>query len=173
MNPIKRLDNYPLHESFRGYFGRELYELMASDPNIYIITAGLGYKLFDPHREDFTDRFIDTGAAEMSAVSIAVGIAMQNKIPVVYSITPFLLRRPYELLKLYVNDEKLPVKLVGSGRNDDYIHDGASHWANDAATLLDGLPNIKQYWPESKEDVPDIVDEFIYNNRPSFISLRK
>jgi transketolase C-terminal domain/subunit len=53
-------------------------------------------------------------------IGAATGMAMEGKIPVVYSITPFLLYRPFVFLRNYLHHENIPVKLVGGGRNKDY-----------------------------------------------------
>ena len=42
------------------------------------------------------------------------------------------------IIRNYVNYEKIPVKLIGSGRDRDYEHDGISHWSDDAYKLFGG-----------------------------------
>lgn len=147
---------------------------MAENPNIWLVVGDLGYGIFDAHFKDFPDRCKNTGAAEVAMMGIAVGLALKGKIPFVYSITTFLLYRPFETIRLYLNHEKIPVKLVGSGRDKDYIHDGISHWSDDALKVLRNcFPNIERYWPDTKEEIPQIVEEMINNNKPSFVSLRR
>src|SRR5260221_5103862 len=97
-------------------------------------------------------------------VGIACGLALEGKIPFVYSITPFLLYRPFELLRTYVDHEHIPIKLIGSGRDTDYKHDGYSHDATDVLTIINTLPNIVQYWPEDKETVADNVEMMVKND---------
>src|SRR3990167_7334269 len=80
MTPIERLQNYKIHDSMRGYFGYELYKKMMVNNDIWIITADLGYGMFDPHKEDFSDRFINVGAAEQTTMNIAIGLALSDKI---------------------------------------------------------------------------------------------
>lgn len=161
------------HPSMRGYFAYELYQYMSKDDRIWLVVGDLGYKIFDHHFKDFPERCINTGAAEQAMIDIAVGLSREGKIPVVYSITTFLLMRPFEQLRTYVNYEKIPVKLVGSGRDKDYAHDGISHWAEDAPAILSCLPNIMTEWPKEKEDIHGIMRDFIYFKTPSFISLKR
>jgi transketolase len=106
-------------------------------------------------------------------VGIGVGLALEGKIPFVYSITPFLLYRPFETIRNYVNREKVPVKLVGSGRNRDYSHDGFSHWAEEDKEIMKIFGNIRSRWPETKEEIPGLVQEMINNPVPYYINLRK
>jgi transketolase len=161
------------HQSQRGYFAGELFKQMEKNKDIWLITADLGYGMFDNIQSTFPDRFINTGAAEQTAIGISIGLAMEGKIPFVYSITPFLIYRPFEWIRNYLNAEKWPVKLVGSGRDKDYEIDGLTHDASGVEKVLDTLPNILQYWPKDKEEVPYLVEELIENRMPSFISLRR
>lgn len=158
----------------RKRFAEELALQMQLNNNIWLLTGDLGYKLFDDIRDTYPDRFINCGAAETAMMDIAVGLALEGKIPFVYSITSFLLYRPFETLRTYINYENIPVKLVASGRNKDYEHDGISHWSEDASGLLTTmLPNIQTFWPQSKEEISVMLQNMLINEEPSFISLKR
>lgn len=156
----------------RKVFANCLYEWMKKDDRIWLICIDLGFGKFDRIRDEFPDRFLNPGAAEQVALDIAVGLALEGKIPFVYSITPFLIYRPFETLRTYVNKENIPVKLCGSGRDFDYKHDGWSHHSPDVRYFLDGLKNIKQLWPGTKEEIPEMVKLMIEDKNPYFISLK-
>lgn len=166
-------EGYPVHDSQRGWFGRALYFEMKANPDVYLLTGDLGYKMFDLHQYHFPMRFINTGAAECAMIGAAIGLALSGKIPFCYSITPFLLYRPFEWIRNYLQHENIPVRLVGSGLDNDYQHDGITHSAHDAKAVLSLFPNIVTYFPERKELVPDCVEEMVKNSAPSFICLRR
>ena|SRR3990167_1961533 len=169
------------HDSMRGWFAWELYQNMQKNKNIWVILGDLGYGMFDKIRQDFPQRCINTGAAEVTMMNTGVGLALEGKIPFVYSITTFLLYRPFEQIRNYVNHERIPVKLVGSGRDRDYAHDGFSHWSEDAEYLFNYygegskkiFGNIKASWPETKEEIPKLVEKMINDPSPYFISLKR
>jgi transketolase len=161
------------HDSIRGYFAYELYKRMVQDDRIYLVTADLGYKMFDTHFKEFPNRVVNCGASEQLGVGMCVGLALEGKIPVFYSITNFVLYRPYEWLRNYLNHELIPVKLVGSGRDYDYSTGGWTHQCPDAQKVLDTLPNIETMWPETKEQVSGMVTQMLYNNSPTFLSLKR
>jgi transketolase len=169
----QRLKKYPLHESQKGYFARELYEQMCNNENIYLLVGDLGFGMFDPHFQDITERCINTGASEQSLIGIATGLALENKIPFVYSVTNFILYRPFEWIRNYLDHENIPVKLIGAGRNDEYDHDGYTHQCKDAKYILDIFPNIVQFWPTDKNQIKEMLTEMISNHKPSFISLQR
>jgi transketolase len=155
----------------RRDFAKKLYDAMEKDTRIFLITADLGYGVLDDIRRDFPKRAINIGSSEMLMVGIAVGLAQSGYIPVCYSITPFLLYRPFELIRNYMNYEKANVKLVGSGRDDDYAHDGISHWAGDDVDIMTALKNIQIYKPEKMTD--EVFTKFMYNDKPSYINLSR
>ena len=173
IDPKRRLENYPVHESMRGYLGKALYEQMAKNDKVFLLVGDLGYGLFNPHFADFPERCINVGAAEQSLISIGVGLAMEGKIPVCYSITPFLLYRGFEVIRNYINGEKWPVILVGGGRNNDYSHDGPSHHAWEDRPIMAILDNIQAYWPETKEEMPELLEAVIGCKKPTYINLRR
>lgn len=154
-------------------FADTLLEEAKKNKDIYLLTGDLGFKMFDTFKEELPDQYINCGAAEHTMMDMAIGLAYAGKIPFVYSITPFLLYRPFEALRTYVSYESLNIKLIGGGRNHDYDHDGISHWADDAGLVLQALPNITQYWPHEKQEIPVIVREMLTSTNPCFLSLKR
>lgn len=170
---MKNLDIKFRHESMRGWFAYELYKQMAKNDNIWLIVGDLGYKAFDYIRRDFPERFINCGASEQAMTGIAIGLALNGKIPFVYSITTFLLYRPFETIRNYIDHEKIPVKLIGAGRDKDYASDGFSHWAEEDKNVMSVFSNIKSAWPQNKEEMPGMVNKMIEDNKPWYLNLTR
>jgi transketolase len=151
-----------------------LYTLMQANKDIVVLTGDLGYGGFDRIRDDFPDRFYNCGAAEFAMMGIAVGLAMSGKIPVVYSITPFLLYRPFEVIRTYINYEKIPIIMIGSGRGNDYKHDGFSHYAGDDIVFMQHFRNIINRWPENTEQMKNELKRAIEDRRcATYINLKR
>lgn len=157
----------------RAHFATCIYKRMKKNKNIYVVVDDLGYKMWDNVRKDFPDRFINVGAAEQALIGVGVGLALSNKIPIVYSITTFLLYRPFETIRNYLHYEKIPVKLIGSGRDKDYAHDGISHWAEEDRKIMKVLNNIQSYWPNDLKEVNVLVKNMLKNKIPYYINLRR
>lgn len=184
---LKKIPQNEWHQSQRGYFAGALYNAMIDNKKIWLIVGDLGYGVFDKIKSTFPKRFLNTGASEQAATGICVGLALEGLIPFFYSITTFLLYRPFETIRNYVNHEQIPVRLVGSGRDKDYAHDGFSHWSEDAEKLFQGwgdagqlskddraiFHKIKPLWPEVKEKIPTLVKQMVKEDKPWFISLRR
>jgi transketolase len=150
-----------------------LYNEMGKNEDIVFVTGDLGYNHFDKFRIDYPDRVINVGAAEQLLMGVGIGLAMDGKIPILYSMTPFLLYRPFEFIRNYVDYEKIPVKLCASGRGKDYDWLGWSHWATDDKEHLSGFKNIKKYWPKNGKTFELQFHEFMYNNKPCYLNLSR
>jgi len=152
----------------RRQFAKDLYELMKEDKNVILLTADLGYGMLDKIRDEISEQFYNVGAAEQAMVCIAVGMALSGKIPVCYSITPFLLYRPFEVIRNYLDHEYIHVILVGSGRGRDYSHDGFSHDASDHG-IMKQFKNINFLVPEESFN----LQEIIYSGKPTYLNLKR
>jgi transketolase len=152
----------------RRKFALDLYDLMKEDKNIILVTADMGYGMLNKIRDDFPNQFYNVGAAEQTMMCIAVGLALEGKIPVVYSITPFLIFRPFEAIRNYLNHEGIPVIMAASGRGQDYDIGGFSHDASDHE-ILKHFTNIRFVVPESTFD----LKELIYAKEPVYLNLKR
>ena len=158
--------------SVRKTFVSLLHEEMRVNPDIMFIVGDLGYGHFDAIRDEFPDRFFNPGAAEQLMLGMACGMAHEGKIPVCYSMTPFVLYRPFEVIRTYIDHEQIPVILIGAGRDKDYASAGWSHWATDDKTHLSGFTNLVKLWPSSEElqrDFKSILD----SGKPTYINVSR
>jgi transketolase len=157
----------------RKQFAELLFDEMKQNSDIYLITGDLGYGLWDKIRDNYPDRFYNVGSSEMVMMGMAIGLAMEGKIPFVYSITPFAIYRPFEMIRNYLNHENIPVNIIGGGRDKDYGYLGFSHWAEDDKTIMKCFKNIKSYHPENEQQLINIFKSLITNKIPSYLNLKK
>jgi len=155
----------------RKEFATLLHSEMSKNENIILLTGDLGYGMWDRIRIDYPDRFYNTLSAEQLMLGTAVGMAMEGKTPIVYSITPFAIYRPFELIRNYLSHESIPVKIVGGGRDREYGYLGFSHWAEEDIDILSNLENLMLYKPEIFTE--SLFQEFMYNKKPSYLNLSR
>ncbi len=146
---------------------------MNENPKIRVITADLGFGILDHVRNAYPDRFYNVGAAEQLMIGAAIGMANEGLVPVCYSMSSFLLYRGFEFLRNYVNYEGINVKLLGSGRDRDYSHDGVSHWADDDRLILLSLPHIEQYRPADLAELEKDFNTWINSANPGYLNLMR
>ncbi len=159
--------------SVRKTFVSLLYDEMALCNDLVIITGDLGYNILDNIRKDFPDRFYNVGAAEQLMLGVGVGMALDKKIPVCYSFTPFLLCRSYEWIRNYVDHDVIPVKLAGVGRSDEYDWLGFSHWATNDEKYMSGFDRIVKLWPKDAEEMKLQFHRIIHDPLPYYINLSR
>lgn len=157
----------------RKEFSKLLHREMGKNENIVLLTGDLGYGLWDRIRIDYPNRFWNVGSSEQLLLGAAVGMAMEGKIPFVYSITPFLLYRPFEIIRNYIDHEKIPVKLIGGGRDRDYGYLGFSHWAEEDKKIMSCFENIKTRHPQDIKQVKNVLMESLSVDAPYYINLKR
>lgn len=157
----------------RNTFARLLNDEMVRNSSIRMITADLGYGILDKVRTTHPNTTYNVGAAEQLMLGVAIGMAQEGLIPVCYSMSSFVLYRPFEFIRNYLNHEGTNVKLVGSGRDQDYEHDGISHWAHDDEAVLASVPNVKIYKPVTVEELEKIFPEYINTRGPAYLNLKR
>lgn len=157
----------------RGYFAQCIHQAMKKNNKIWVLVNDLGFGMWDFVRKDYPNRFVNVGAAEQALIGAACGLSLEGKIPICYSISSFLLFRPFELIRNYINREKIPVILAGSGRDKEYLQDGFSHFANEDKQIMSMFKNITAIWPEDKAEIPKIVGKMLKSNKPWYINLKR
>lgn len=152
----------------RRQFGKTIVTLAEKDDKIVLLTCDVHQEM-DEFKTRFPDRFYNFGLTEQSTMSIAAGMASEGLRPVFYTLTPFLLERPFEQIKLDVDEQNLPVILIG---NDDYPSQGASHRALNAKGLVALLKNTKGYFPRNSFETEKAMLDAYIDGGPSVICLK-
>jgi len=152
----------------RREFSRTLYKLMEEDSDIILITGDIGYNVFDNIKERFNDRYINIGCCEQSMIGVGAGLALQGMKPYLYTITPFIVERPFEQIKIDIDMNNVNVKIIGY---DDYPGQGLTHAVTDDASFMKLFKNIKSYWPKDSKETEKAIRESYELECPTFIRL--
>ncbi len=153
----------------RRKFGKIINELANKDKNIYLLVGDIGYGIFDDFRKNHPNRFINMGICEQSLIGVASGMALEGLKPWVYTITPFLIERPFEQIKLDIDQQKANVKLVGFA---DYPNLGPTHSELNAKHLMKLFKNTKSFFPKNSKETEIFTKKSNRIVGPTFISLK-
>ena len=153
----------------RRRFGKIITELADRDENIIVLVGDIGYRVFDEFREKHPKRFINLGICEQSLIGVSAGMALEGLKPWVYTITPFLIERPFEQIKLDIDQQNTNVKLVGFA---DYSTLGPTHRELDGEKLMQLFTNIASYFPKDGDETESMMFDAYEKNGPTFISLK-
>ena len=153
----------------RRRFGEIITQLADENENIFVIVGDIGYRIFDDFRDKYPERFINMGICEQSLIGFASGLALEGFKPWVYTITPFLIERPFEQIKLDIDQQKANVKLVGFA---DYPSLGPSHSELNAKKLMQLFKNVKSFFPKNSMETEKAIYKCYKKIGPTFISLK-
>lgn len=153
----------------RRRFGKLINELAKKDKKIVLLVGDIGYGIFDDFRRENPKRFFNLGICEQSLIGTASGMALEGLKPWVYTITPFLIERPFEQIKLDIDQQNVNVKLIGFA---DYPELGPTHSETNGQKLMSLFKNIKSFFPENSNETEDYVYQCYKNSGPNFLSLK-
>ena len=157
----------------RDIFVRTLSELMDRDERIFLITADMGYFIFDAIKKKYPRRFINLGIAEANMIGVCAGLALSGKIPFAYAITSFITSRAFEQIKVDVCYHKANVKIVGIGSGITYGTSGPTHQSIADIAIMRSLPHMTIFSPADPVDSLKITKAAYEHNGPVYIRLAK
>ncbi len=157
----------------RTAFIDTLRELARIDDRIFLLTADMGYSVFETFRDEFPDRFLNTGIAEQNTIGIAAGLASRGKIVFVYSIIPFVTMRCFEQVRLDLAYNFMNVKLVGVGAGLTYGPLGSSHHALEDIAIMQSLPDMTVLCPGDPIETRELIKRSFEYEGPVYIRLGK
>ena len=157
----------------RTAFIDTLRELARIDDRIFLLTADMGYSVFETFRDEFPDRFLNTGIAEQNTIGVAAGLASRGKIVFVYSIIPFVTMRCFEQVRLDLAYNFMNVKLVGVGAGLTYGSLGSSHHALEDIAIMQSLPDMTVLCPGDPIETRELIKRSFEYEGPVYIRLGK
>lgn len=155
----------------RKAFAGALLAAAAADERVRLLTADLGFGLFDEFRRRFPRRYLNVGIAEAQLISMAAGMAREGLRPVAYSIAAFLTARAFEQVKLDIAYPGLPVVLAGAGGGFVYGPGGVTHHAPDDAALMGLLPGMSVILPSGPREVASLMPQLLAHTGPAYLRL--
>jgi len=153
----------------RKIFFQTLEESAKKDKSIFILAADLGVKFFQNFKNIDSKRFLNVGVAEANMIDIAAGLAMSGKNVYCYSITPFLIDKTLEQIKIDLCYNKLNVKLLGAGSGFIYGAEGVTHHAIADLAIMRSLPNMTVVAPGDALESEALARASVFFQGPLFI----
>lgn len=141
----------------RDIFIDSLFNLAKRDKNVFLITADLGFKIFDKFEKFLPKQYLNVGVAEQNMIGVATGIGLQDCKVFVYSIANFATMRCLEQIRNDAAYHNINLTIVASGGGFNYGSLGMSHHATEDIAIMRSLPNVKVYTPSSSWEVKNIM----------------
>jgi transketolase len=141
-------------------------EALDEDERVAVVTAQIGAEAFGDHPRHF-----DVGIREQLMIGVAAGLALEGYRPVAHSYTPFLVERPYEMLKLDLGHNDLGAVLVSVGASYDAAHEGRTHQAPEDVALVAALPGWTIHVPGHPDEAGRLFRQALGGDGRTYVRL--
>ncbi len=157
----------------RKPFIEKMTELAAKDPRVILVIGDVGFTYMNDYIERFPKQFLNVGVLEQSMMGMMYGMSKAGWKPYVYTMLNFIIFRPYEQLRNDICHQNANVKLFGVGGDVGYNFMGFGHnvETDEEEQLLEHLPNLNRYYPETEEMTKKIMEAEYKREGPSFMRL--
>ena len=168
ITPPNQQNEKEKNPSYTEIFGRWLCNAVEQHPELVAITpammSGSGMVEFAEH---FPSHFIDVGIAEQHAITLAAGLATEQRHPIVALYSTFL-QRGYDQLIHDVALQKLPV-LFAIDRAGLVGADGATHTGAFDISFLRAIPNLILMTPSNGEECQRMLETGLQHDGPAAV----
>jgi len=155
----------------RTVFANSFMQFLENGHNIHLLTADLGFKIFDSIRNKYPDNFTNVGVAESNMIGLAAGMAMRGVRVFCYSMAPFILFRTLDQIRDDLCHMQLPVILVAVGGGLHYAKEGMTHHAIEDIAVARTLPGLTVLAPGDPLECEVILKKAITLKGPCYVRL--
>jgi len=132
----------------RNKFAETFYKAALEDPKLCLVVADISPAgSIEKFRQDFPERFLNTGVAEQVMIGMCAGMCQNGLRPFAYTIATFALYRPFEMIRDDLAYQNLPVTVVGIGGGVSYAALGGTHHAQEDIFIASSIPNMQVIAP--------------------------
>ena len=149
-----------------------IFDKAKKNKNIMLLTADLGYSLFDDFANQLPNQFINVGISEQNMIALSAGLAKEKKKIFVYSIGNFASLRCLEFIRNNICYHDLDVSIISCGSGYEYGQLGFSHHATEVFSIMRSIPNIKIFNPATLKEL-NLLKKDIFLKKPKFIIINK
>ena len=152
---------------------RVLTNIARKDKDLVLLTADLGYGVFEGFEKKFKNQYFNVGVAEQNMVGIACGLALSGKKVFIYSIGNFPTLRCLEQIRNSIAYHNLSVFIISMGGGFSYGSLGFSHHATEDLSIMNAIPNLSVYAPSTTKEAFKVFNIAYKEAKPAYIRLDK
>jgi transketolase len=152
--------------SMRGRFYALAAEALATDERVAVVSAEIGVGELPAHPRHF-----NVGIREQLMIGVAAGLALEGLRPIAHSYTPFLVERPYEMVKLDLGHQDLGAVLVSTGASYDASTAGRTHQAPEDVAIMAALPGWTIHVPGHPDELERVFRDSLRGEDRVYIRM--
>jgi len=150
-----------------------IFRNMATNRDIFFVTADMGINLVEKFAEHYPDRFLNVGIAEQNMIGVCAGLANLGYRPFAYTISNFAVHRCFEQIRNEIGLHTLPITILGTSTGYDNAPLGPTHHIVDDWGALRAIPGIDIYCPSGVSYADGLVDRLLRSQRPAYVRIPK
>lgn len=156
----------------RATYGQAILEMARQRDDFYVMSADLCQSsgLFK-FREEFPDRFINSGIAEQNLIGVAAGLAKDGTCIFASSFAPFVTMRACEQVRMNMGYMQLNIKTVGLGSGLIMAQLGNSHYGVEDGSVMRVIPGMTVVNPADGVEIMKTVEAFCDYPHPAYLRL--
>ena len=154
--------------TMRERFYETAAELVGADERMAVVLADIGMGRMPAAERAHPDRVINVGIREQLMIGVASGLALTGFRPIVHSFAPFVVERPFEMLKVDLGHNDVGAIVVTVGASYDMAVYGRTHETPEDVALIAALPGWRIYVPGHPAEADQLLraaaltDERVY-----------
>jgi len=146
-------------------------DFIESDINTALFLVDIGVYGFREVLDKYPERAMNIGVFEDGMISVAAGLSLKNIIPTIYGISPFIVNRAFEQLKLDFGYQKLPGNFITTGASYDFSTLGYSHYCPEDLGLIKMIPGFEFISPGNPTEFDILFNSTCKNENPTYFRL--
>lgn len=161
----------PTPKKMRQQFADSILEIGQEDEKLIVLIGDISHFILQPFARACQGRFFNVGICEPTIVSMGAGLSRVGFYPVLHTISPFLLERSFEQIKLDFCYQGLGGNLVTVGSAFDYANLGCTHHCYNDWALMKFLSGTEIVYPASPIEFEVLFRHCYKNNRLTLFRL--
>lgn len=157
----------------RDAFLDKLTKLATADKDVVLLTADLGFGVFENFESRFPGQYFNVGVAEQNMTGLAAGLALEGKKVITYSIGNFPTLRCLEQIRNDGCYHDLNITIVASGGGFSYGSLGMSHHATEDIAILRALPSMSVVAPGTVWEASEAIEALVKGDGVGYLRLDK
>ena len=155
----------------RRIFPKIIEQLMTKDKKIFCLLGDIGIFSFRNIFKKFANRILNMSTMEQTMLGFGAGLSKAGYIPVIHTITPFLVLRALEQIKVDFVYNKLSCNIVSVGGSNDYAKLGTTHHCFEDISILSNYDDINLFLPSNPQEFDYLFKKNYKNNSVNYFRM--
>ena len=143
-------------------------EMIKNENDTALFLVDIGVWAFRDILKNYPERALNIGIFEDGMISLVAGMALNGIIPTIYGISPFIINRAMEQLKLDFAYQKLQGNFITTGAAYDFSTLGYSHYCPEDLGTISMIPDFEFIAPGTASEFSKLFSETHRNGHSTY-----